>query len=436
MKHRRPLESLELIPDTANQEAEGRAESYCLFVAGDSPESYSPAGERLRNMALANASVFGRTIVLTMGKHEKRSQRRVDSTALLYKTGFSRATPFPLSSLFDPIRLIVFIIRGLLLCSRYSASYIVVSMPPFETGMGGWILTKLLRKKLIIDYMDDWEASLQASLTRYIPRKLMVPIFKLSSIIYSSSALLFVVTPTLANRIRQRGIIVSTILVPNGADTLIFFPRNKSRSEIRIRCSLPLSKTVIVYCGSGLNPYYRLDLILLAAKSLPVTVKEKVFFVFYLSSGAGHYRRLKESLRISDGLVEIREPLPRRALSEAMAACDVGLVPFDDEPYLSYAMSTKVYEYLSSGLYVIGSGPRGGELDTFFSQNANCGTFVRPALEDFVSVFLKVAKSKQALYEDDARDFRYSFVRDHYDARKIMVNAMSQISSLEAGRND
>jgi glycosyltransferase involved in cell wall biosynthesis len=307
-------------------------------------------------------------------------------------------------------------------------------MPPVETGIGGLVFATLLRKKLVIDYMDDWESSLSSELKRYIPLKLMVPVFKLSSIVYSSSNLLFVITHTLANRIRRRGINASVILVPNGADTLIFFPRNeKSRKETRMKRSLPLSKIVIAYCGSGTNTYYRLDLILSAAKSLPETAKQKIFFVFYLYSGIEYYRRLKKTLNISDDLVEIREPLPRKILSEVMAACDVGLVPFDEEPYLLYAMSTKVYEYLSEGLYVIGSGPREGELNLFFSRNINCGAFVRPRVEDFVSAFLSTIKNTDGLFEDNARKCRYSFMKENHDLREIMVKAMAKVLNSEDG---
>jgi glycosyltransferase involved in cell wall biosynthesis len=438
MRRQHLNESLELISDSNNCGIrENRGKSACLFIAADSPESYSPAGERLRNMALAGSSVFSKTVILTLGKTRRAPEKRVDSTVLLYTTGFSHATPFPISSLFDPIRLLAFLIRGLVLCLHYNPSYVVASMPPFETGIGGWILAKLLHKKLVIDYMDDWESSLSSQLTRYIPRRLMVPVFKLSAIVYSSSTLLFVVTPTLANRIRQRKIVVSMILVPNGADTLVFFPRKEeSRKGVRMKRSLPLSKIVIAYCGSGTNAYYRLDLILLAAKSLPKTAKEKVFFIFYLYSGVEYLRRLKKAFKISDDFVEIRDPLPRGVLSEVMAACDAGLVPFDEEPYLLYAMSTKVYEYLSEGLYVISSGPRGGELNLFFSQNRNLGVFVRPQVKDFVSVFLSVVKNNESFFKDDSRNLRYSFVKENYDARKVMEKAMAKVSSLESGQSD
>jgi len=404
--------------------------SACLIIAEDSPESYSPAGERLRHMALSNRSFFSRTIVLTVGKTKKQSAKGVGPTVLLYTTGFVRATPYPISALFDPIRFLAFFIHGLVLSARYKPSCIVASMPPIETGVSGLFLTRLLHKKLTVDYMDDWESSMSSQLTKYIPKILMKLTFKFATKIYSAAITIFVATPTLANTIRQHRIKASVILLPNGADSLIFFPRDKkSRTEIRLKCALPLGRTVVAYCGSGINPYYRLDLILSAAKSLNSNARKKIFFVFYLYNGIEYCRKLKDALKISDDLLEIREPIPRSNLSEVMAACDIGLVPFDDKPFLVYAMSTKVYEYLSAGLYVIGSGPKGGELDSFFSQNTNCGAFVRPKLKEFVRVFIKALEDMEGLLEDNSRNSRHSFVNENYDSRKIMTKAMAHLSS-------
>ena len=404
--------------------------SALLIITEHPPESYSPAGERARHMALASRAFFSKTIVLTSGKIKKHGKLGVDAKVLLYKTGVVRSIPYPISALLDPIKLLAFFVHGLVLSTRYKPSHILASMPPVETGASAWFLTKLLHKKLIIDYMDDWESSMRTQLTKYIPARLMTPTFKFANSVYSSSSVIFVVTPTLANIIRRHTIDTSTVLVPNGADLMTFLCRNeKSRVKIRLRHALPSNKIVLIYCGSA-NPYYRLDLVLLGAKSLPDDAKEKFFFVFYLYSGIEHYRKLKALMKIPDELVEIRGPLPRSDLSEIMAACDVGLVPFDDKPFLLYAMSTKLYEYLSVGLYVISSGPRDGELQSFFSQTSNCGIFVQPRVEDFVRVFLRVVNSDEDLFDDNSRNSRHSLIAKNYDSGKVMAKAMAYLSDL------
>jgi glycosyltransferase involved in cell wall biosynthesis len=406
--------------------------STCLIIAEDSPESYSPAGERLRHMASASSKFFSRTIVLTMGRPRRQSATSFAPEFSLHTTGLTRAMPFPISALFDPMKFLAFFFYGLALCGLYNPSLIAASMPPIETGVSGLFLTMFLRKKLLIDYMDDWESAMKSQLSGYVPEVLMKPTTKFAKRIYSSSVAIFVATQTLARTIRQYGARAMVILAPNGADSLIFLPRDGGhRREMRLKCALPLDKTVVAYCGSGINPYYRIDLILLAAKSLPLAARKKISFVFYLYTGVEYCRRLKSALELSDDLVEIRAPLQRSDLSEVMAACDIGLVPFDDNPYLLYAMSTKVYEYLSAGLYVVGSGPCGGELDSFFSQNINCGVFVEPKVENFVDVFLEIMENNALFLGDSSRKLRHSFVIENYDSRTIMQKAMKQLSSLE-----
>jgi len=409
-----------------------KPKSACLIIAEDSPESYSPTGKRARYMALAGSLFFGRIILLTLGKTKNRGKEGAGSKVLLYTTGFERATPFPISALVDPIKLIAFFIYGLRLSVRYKPSCIIAAMPPLETGACAWFLASLLGKKLIIDCVDDWESALRTQLTRHIPLELMKPAFKFTNAIYSLADIIFIISPTLANTLRRRGINVSMILTPDGADISSCFPQDEhSRREIRLRYALPLNKIVVTYCGSSGNPYYRLDLILQAAKSLPDHVKEKLFFVLYLYGGIEKQSRLKDQLKIPDSLIEIRGPLPRNYLLEVMAACDVGLVPFDDKPFLLYARSAKVYEYLTAGLYVVGSGPRGGELDAFLSPSPNCGMFIRSRVSDFIRAFLSVVENADNLFEDSRRKSRHSFVKESYDARRIMAKAMTYLSSLE-----
>jgi glycosyltransferase involved in cell wall biosynthesis len=384
-------------------------------------------------MALAGSSLF-KVIVLTSGKSENHGKRGVHTGPLIHKTGVARTIPYPLSALFDPIKLFVFLANGLVLSIRYKPSHIIASTPPIETQASAWCLSRLLHKRLVIDYMDDWESSMRTQLTRYIPFYLMIPVWKLANLVYSFATTIFVVAPTLAKAIRKRRTNASIVLVPNGADLSVFRPRDEeARRQIRLKYKLHPNKIILIYCGSA-NPYYRLDLVLLSAKSLPDYAKEKISFVFFLSTELVRLRKLKALLEIPDELVEIREPLPRKDLSEVMAACDVGLVPFSSDLFLRYAMSTKLYEYLSAGLYVIGSGPEEGELQSFFTRNPRCGSFVQPAVRNFVGAFSELLHGD--VPEGANSNSRHSFIAKNYDARKIMTKAMESLSSTRGSQND
>jgi len=335
--------------------------------------------------------------------------------------------PYPISAYVNPLKLLMFIVYGALVSKIEKTRYIVASMPPVETGLSAWVLSKALGAKLIIDLRDDWEASLESQVTRYIPRQLFAPIFKLAAITYSSALCVLVITKTLENTVRKRVAQMPTILAPNGADTLIFKPQKEElRRSLKSKYGLPPNKIIMMYCGSGINSYYRLDIVLEAIRSLPRSLKDKMFCVFYLYNGQSHYKKLKDILEISDDLVEIRDPLPRSSLSGVMGASDVGLVPFDDKKFLLYATSTKVYEYISSGLYVLGSGPPKGELESFFRRNPKLGLFTNATVRGYARVLASALESTSE-YDDGSRNSRHQYISETYDRHKVMVKTAERV---------
>jgi glycosyltransferase involved in cell wall biosynthesis len=400
-----------------------------LIITEDSPESFSPAGERIKHMALAMASkrVFDKVVVLTSGAKRQSRQTARKSRVFLYAINSTMRLPFPISAYVNPMKLLMFLFQGALVSRTEKIRYIIASMPPVETGLSAWVLSKTLGVKLIVDLRDDWEASLESQVTRFIPKHLFIPLFKLAAMVYSSALCVLVITSTLENTIRKRVTQTPTILAQNGADTAVFEPQKEElRRQLKAQYDLPQDKVIMMYCGSGVNPYYRLDIILQAVKSLPESLKNKAFCVFYLYNGQSYYKRLKYQLNIPDNLVEIREPLPRSSLSRVMAAGDIGLVPFDNKKFLLYATSTKVYEYLSAGLYVVGSGPPKGELESFFARNPKLGLFASARPEDYARVLAEVLRDTSE-YDDGSRNSRHQFICEFYDRQKVMLKTAERV---------
>ncbi len=400
-----------------------------LILTQDSPDSYSPAGERVRHMALAGRHAFGKTLVLALqGKVGEHRKPNTESAVSLYSVNFARAAPFPISNFFDPVKFLMLFAHGLKLSRRHKPFYILVSMPPLETGLSAWLLARILRMKLVIDLRDDWESAASSNLKRYFARRLLNLLFMMARQIYSSSVSIFAATQTIAETARKRGISTVIHVVPNGADSSVFFHRSSvARNKIRLKYALPLEKTVILYSGSGINPYNRLDIVLSSLTTLPEEIISRIFLVFYVYGGLERLERQKRALGLPDSLVEVRNPLPRTDLAEVMAGCDIGLVPFDDKPYLLCARSTKLYEYLSAGLYVISSGPEGGELDRFFSLNSRFGLFTSPSVGGFKDAFQHVLRGNADLFRDGMRDLRHSFIKENYDRQKVMRKAIETL---------
>jgi len=403
-----------------------------LIMAGDSPESYSPAGERVRHLALAAGSRFDKVTVLTLREGQSKYERqRSESRISLYGINFTRAVPFPLSALFDPVKFLMFVAHGWKLSRSIRLSFIMGSMPPLEVGISALLLSRLFHARLIIDLRDDWESAMGTQLARYIPKPLIKAVALAAKQVYSYSSLILSVTQTIASTIRNRGIRTNIVFVPNGADTTLFKPQDIDvRNKVRLQNNLPLNKMIVVYSGSGLNAYYRLDLVLSSVRLLPKSAAEKLYLIFFVYDGQRYLEKLKRQFKIPDDKVEIRSPIPRNQLAAVLSACDIGLVPFDSQSYLLCARSTKIYEYLGCGLFVVSTGPRGGELDHFFSANPNLGFFTLPTAHNFVSVLLQVIEKAEDLLRDDRRGFRYRFVKKNFDRQTIMTKTAHVLLSV------
>lgn len=404
-----------------------------LIITEHPPMSYRPAGERILHTALAGSSVFESVIVLSLRGMRKQGQQgktgyEHPSKTLLYAVKFARGMLYPLAALFDPIKFVVLFVYGFILCKRYKPLCILASMPPLETGASAWLLSKYGTPALVIDLRDDWESAVRTQFGRYFPLVVFNFIPKIASKVYSNAFIIFTATETIANTLQERGVATQTLLVPNGADTSIFIPQNESvRKRIRAKYNLPLDRVIIVYCGSGTISYYRLDIVLSCVKFLPQEVKDKIYVVFYVYSGSNQLKQMLSRLGIADKIVDIRDPLPRKSLAEVLAACDVGMVPFDSDAYLLCARSTKLYEYLSSGLYVISSGPKRGELDMFFSANPALGLFVQPSANDFARSLSHILETTEDLFSDDLRKLRHSFIKRNFDRKSIMETTMKAL---------
>jgi glycosyltransferase involved in cell wall biosynthesis len=396
------------------------------------PKSYSPSSERILHAALAGGSIFHSVIVLSLRGSRKRDQRgqteRLDNRVLLKAVNFVRGMLYPFVDILDPIKLLVFIVHGFALSKRYKPSCIFASMPPLETGLSAWLLSKIKGSTFVIDLRDDWESAMGTQLKLFFPTVIFKIVATIINKVYSSAMVIFAATQTIADTIKKRGINTQTVLVPNGADTSVFIPQSESfRERTRMRYNLPLDKVVAVYCGTGIILYYRLDQILASVRFLSQEVKERIFIVFYVYDGAEKLRHMQKELGITDTVVEIRDPLPRQSLAEVLAASDVGLIPFDDKEYLLCARSTKLYEYLSSGLCVVCSGPKGGELDTLFSAYTTLGLFIHPSAYDFAFSLEHILKNEDDWFSEDMRKFRHSFIKGNYDRNIVMKRAMKAL---------
>jgi len=206
-----------------------------LIVTEHPPHSYRPAGERILHTAVASSSFFETVVVLSLrgvGKQDMTKKTRVEqpSGASLYPVKFVRGMLYPVAALFDPIKFLVLLVHGLLLSRRYKPLCILTSVPPLETAVSAWLLSKRSSSTLVIDLRDDWESAVDAQFGQFFPEAILHLMVTIANKIYSNALLIFAATQTIMNSIRRRGVATQTFLVPNGADTSVFFPKNASHA--------------------------------------------------------------------------------------------------------------------------------------------------------------------------------------------------------------
>ncbi|SFR67218.1 glycosyltransferase family 4 protein [Halogeometricum limi] len=123
--------------------------------------------------------------------------------------------------------------------------------------------------------------------------------------------------------------------------------------------------------------------------------------------------------------VEFVDPVPREEIPRVLAEADIGIAPLVKNEELAYAMPTKVYEYLGSGLPIVVTGC--GELERFVDESGG-GVHVDNDPEEIAATFEK-------LLADDAMRASmgtngHEYVRNRYDRRRIAERLDDHVTNL------
>jgi glycosyltransferase involved in cell wall biosynthesis len=131
-------------------------------------------------------------------------------------------------------------------------------------------------------------------------------------------------------------------VIINAPDRSLFQPRVRKRTN---------NKIVLFYPGS-LNQHQGLDIAIRAVASARERVPELEFYIY----GSGSEQHFLEKLIIELGLekvVFLRSARPIWEIAEIMAEADLGLVPKRSDSFGDEAFSTKILEFMASGVPVV-----------------------------------------------------------------------------------
>jgi colanic acid biosynthesis glycosyl transferase WcaI len=286
-----------------------------------------------------------------------------------------------------------------LLWNVRSYDAVVTTTPPISTGAPG-LLARVLGKRWIVDVRDLWiDASISlgyleaGSLVERLSRRFQ-------GLVLRTADRVAVTTELLGQRLADSygdSLAAKTVLVPNGVDVDQFQPpaaeRNAGAPSAQgvvqggdspsaaapgtdatpasvgdVDRSADGPPPTIIYTGN-LGAAQDLDSCIRAMSHLSRDATLRLV-------GAGDMestlKELSEDLGVTDRVV-FEGTVPREEIPSLLRTATIGITPLKSTDELAYAMPTKLYEYMASGLPVLVTGS--GEIEQFVAD-AECGVHV------------------------------------------------------------
>ncbi|WP_436935611.1 glycosyltransferase family 4 protein [Halovenus marina] len=330
-----------------------------------------------------------------------------------------------------------------LLCNGRQYDVVVTTTPPISTGVAG-LTTELFGQRWVVDVRDLWiDASISlgfieegGALERVSRRYQRFVLGRADSIA--------VTTETLGDRLcDQYGEHLSTKirLVPNGVDIARFANEMdgtdaSEAGEVETDDDVTDSPAtddaetddpyVVIYTGN-IGHAQDLGICVDALASLPESVQLRL--VGGGDAVADLKRRATEQ-GVRDR-VEFVDPVPHEQIPDLLSDAHVGVAPLKDDDELSYAMPTKVYEYLGCALPVVATG--NGELDRFLEESGG-GILAENDPESVAASIERLQTDPDLRAETGRRGHEY--VRDRYDRNAIADRFESHLRNLSDGDHD
>ncbi len=261
-------------------------------------------------------------------------------------------------------------------------SLLVVSIPPGNIGIGASIAALLLKRKLVIDYRDEYDGSIQKPLL--FPRsRIYIMILRRTNLIVAVSKLSAI---RLVKNIGKECKVTVIRSIPQ------YRPRRltiRERNAVRKDLGFTAKDFIIVYVGHlGLSEYRIYDVIF-AIKLLMLRGIRNVKLIIigrYTPSEKSYIKKLLRKLGISYKTVKLLGCVSNHnRLSEIISSCDVGVIPFRDHYLTRAIVPMKFYEYCACNIPVLAITSEKSEL-AYIIKKYKLGLTVTPnSISDLVN---------------------------------------------------
>ena len=287
---------------------------------------------------------------------------------------------------------------------------VFTTSPPIFTGIVGLPFGAFTDTEWVVDVRDLWiDASIglgfieEGSLVERASRAF-------ERLALSTADLISVTTERSGDRIvAQYGVAPEKIInVPNGVDTDEFAPDERERDP------------VVIYTGN-VGHAQNLEACVRAMAHVEADATLRIV-------GDGDLRprleRVAAELELDDS-VEFTGLVDREEIPSHLRRAAIGIAPLKDDVALKYAIPTKTYEYMASGLPIVATGR--GEIERLIDESGS-GVMIENDPEALAATFdaLLADASVRETYGESGR----AYVTEHFDRTAIARRLSRRLASL------
>lgn len=290
---------------------------------------------------------------------------------------------------------------------------IITSTPPVFLLISGYIVSRLKRKKFIVEVRDAW---LEFALARnLVPRVLIEPLKRFQSFMLRQADYIISVTPGIKKMVDEyTGNPSKNLLVMNGYEedvNMLSEGSEKEAVELAGKYGLD-GKFVAVYTGTlGMARDHHI----FGRTANYLRNYKDIVFLFI---GEGEKKQeLMEYCNKNRLTNSVFLPLqPRTMMPVFMRISDVGINSIRKNDALESSLSNKVFDYLGNGLPVVWAGD--GDTSEFLEKSGG-GLVVKPESEK------EMAEAILRLYHDPDLKYRMAqkgrdYVMGNFTRQKVM----------------
>lgn len=313
---------------------------------------------------------------------------------------------------------------------------VVTSTPPISTGAPG-LLGKALGKPWVVDVRDLWiDASISldyleaGSLIERISRRFQ------RRVLHSADRIA-VTTETLGQKLTEsygEALADKLVHIPNGVDIEQFQPCQEQQTRMEVTAnggstveSIPNGgKFTIIYTGN-LGSSQDLESCIHAMEFVSTDATLRL-----VGSGdvESELKRLVTELEVDDR-VTFDGLRPRSEIPSLLNRATIGIAPLKSSDELEYAMPTKVYEYMGSGLPVLVTGR--GEIERVI-EDAECGVHVDNDPKQIAAAIDELLADERKLQQFSTNGREY--VESNYDRKVIAAKLSDELTELVRADSD